>query len=212
MAITKTIVVLAKSIKHGKYCIAGKDIESKEWLRPVSDKNGAELSYEQSKCINNQWKLEGNPPYNSKILQKLEIKLLQHVPLMNQPENYLVSEDIWQHKYNIEKSEIKNYLDEPDTLWGEGDRVNYSLIQSNYIFIKQSLYLVKVDNLSLFINEDKKRRVSFRYRGILYDFSVTDPCFDSIKEGNSQGLDGILCISLGENFNGFCYKIVATVF
>lgn len=44
MYMVKTIVVLAKSIKHGKYCVAGKDINSNEWVRPVLDRSGAELS------------------------------------------------------------------------------------------------------------------------------------------------------------------------
>jgi hypothetical protein len=129
MPIKKTIVVLAKSIKHKQYCVAGKDIISKEWISPVSDVNGAELSEQQSKCTNNQWQAQGKPPYNSKVLQKLEINFLQHAPLLNQPENHVVSEDIWQHKFNISEQDLEIYLDEPESLWGDGDSIEYSRLK-----------------------------------------------------------------------------------
>ena len=83
---------------------------------------------------------------------------------------------------------------------------------SNVISIQQSLYLVKVDDLTLYKNEEDKRRASFCYKEKYYDLSVTDPNFDNILKDNGQNLEGILCISLGEKFNGYCYKIVATIF
>ncbi len=166
MPIKKTIVVLAKSIKHNQYCVAGKDINSKEWIRPVSDVNGAELSEQQSKCTNNDWQNKGKLPYNSKVLQKLEINFLQHAPLPNQPENYVVSEDIWQQKYQISEQDLQNYLDEPESLWGDGDRIEYSQIENSIIPIGQSLYLVKVQDGALYKNEDK-RRVSFSYKRVV---------------------------------------------
>lgn len=212
MHIIKTIVVLAKSIKHGKYCVAGKDINSNEWVRPVSDINGAELSEEQCKCTNDQWQQRGNSPYSSNVLKKIEIRFLQHAPLPNQPENYIISDQVWQHRFNIKAHEIQNYLDEPETLWGDDSRIAFSLIENNADSIQQSLYLVKVDNLTLYKNEEDKRRASFYYKGRNYDLSVTDPNFDNILKDGSQNLKGILCISLGENYNGYCYKIVATIF
>jgi hypothetical protein len=210
--IKKTIVVLAKSIKHHAYCVAGKDISSNEWIRPVSNINGAELSEQQCKCTNDQWKGQGKSPYHSNVLKKIEIEFLQHAPLINQPENYVISDKVWQHKYNIKANELQNYLDEPETLWGDDARIDYSLIENNIISIQQSLYLVKVDNLTLYKNENDKRRASFCYKGNSYDLSVTDTNFDNILKDNSQNLIGILCISLGENYKGFCYKIVATIF
>ena len=38
----KVIVVFANSVKHGKHCVAGKDVQSKKWIRPVSNAEGAE--------------------------------------------------------------------------------------------------------------------------------------------------------------------------
>jgi hypothetical protein len=211
MKLTKTIIVLAKSIKHNNYCIAGKDITSSEWVRIVSDEEGSAISNEQSKCTNNEWEAKGNRPYSSKVLQKIAIEFTKHAPLSYQPENYVISDSLWHHEYGIGEQEIKNYLDNPDFLWNLEERVEYSLIENNTISIKQSLYLVKVDDLQLYKNEDDKRRASFLYNNQNYDLPVTDPNFDNIIN-TSPNLQGILCVSLGENFNGYCYKIVATIF
>jgi hypothetical protein len=208
MYITKTIVVLAKSIKHGKYCVAGKDINSKEWLRPVSDIKGAELSEQQCKCTNERW---NSNPYNCKVLHKIEMKFLQHAPLLNQPENFIVSNEVWRQQFKIENTEIINYLDSPETLWDDEDKLEFALIENHSISIQQSLYLIIVDNLELYMNTMNKRRASFIYKNVNYDLSVTDPNFDNILN-NGQNLQNILCVSLGENFNGYCYKIVATIF
>nr|VFJ54088.1 MAG: hypothetical protein BECKDK2373C_GA0170839_10422 [Candidatus Kentron sp. DK] len=85
----KTIVVFANSVKHKSHCVAGKDIKTGKWIRPVADANGQELDEKQCRCIN---------PYGEymiKPLQKVEIKLVEHAPLPNQPENYIVGPTPW---------------------------------------------------------------------------------------------------------------------
>lgn len=214
MCITKTIVILAKSIKHGRHCVAGKDINSKEWIRVVSDAKGSELSEQQSKCTNDNWEKEGKNPYNSGVLKKVEIIFSTHSPLIHQPENHVVlTNHVWQQKYKIEPHEIQNYLDNPKTLWGDNnDRVNYSLISNQAVVIQQSLYLIKVDDLHLYRTVEDKRRASFFYLNQKYDLSVTDINFDSLLETGNANSQNILCISLGENFNGNCYKIIAAIY
>lgn len=199
------IVILANSVKHHQHCVAGKLTNQSQWVRPVSDENGAELSHEQAKCQN------PHGTFNVKPLQKVTIGLERHVPLINQPENYLIDDSTWQQNYKIEKVELNQYLDSPNNLWGLTDRVEYKLIQLQTISITQSLYLVAVSSLNLYLNHFEKRRASFTYNGVQYDFAVTDPNFDDLIQ-DSSNLQGILCISLGEEFEGMCYKLVATIF
>jgi len=53
--------------------------------------------------------------------------------------------------------------------------------------------------------------VSFSYNGLNYDLPVTDPKFDTIEK--DKVFESIyLCISLGEEYEGNCYKIVANIF
>lgn len=199
------IVVLANSIKHGQHCVAGKCVNTGRWIRPVSNQQGAELSHEQAKYQN---------PYGTygvRPLQKIRMGLLQHVPLPHQPENYLIDGKLWQQNYSVGEAELPNYLDAPADLWGQGYRVLHLLIISRMYNISQSLYLVQVEGLSLYQTDDGKRRASFTYNGINYDLAVTDPKFDEIVRDQRE-VTGILCVSLGEVYQGYCYKLVATIF
>ena len=200
----KTIIVFANSVKHGKHCVAGKCIATGQWVRPVSDISGTELRNEQSTYTNKYGQ------YMVKPKQKIEMNFQSHAPLLHQPDNYLIDNNSqWQQRFKIEDNEISQYLDTPTSLWGKYNHIPYSLIASRKVVISQSLYLIQTENLTLY-RKVNKRRASFNYNGIKYDFPVTDPNFDKITAERNI-LSGILCISLGEEFNGNCYKIVATI-
>ena len=199
------IVVLANSYKHGEHCIAGKCLITKKWIRPVSDTNGGAITYEQAKIQNTYGKFLAKP------LQKIQISIAKHAPLINQPENHLIQKEQWVQKYNIKNHELLNYIDSPNSLWGRGSYVSYSNIQNGAQKIDQSLYLVQVDNLNLLINEDGKKRALFTYNDEEYNLPVTDPKFEDIL-AQDPDLASILCISLACEFNNKCYKVVATIF
>jgi len=198
------VVILANSVKHNQHCVAGKCVTNGQWIRPVSNIHGAELSHTQAQCKN---------PYgtfNVKPLQKVYMGLSTHAPLSHQPENYLIDCSVWRQNYRIPNQDLDQYLDEPDDLWGSADRVPYARIASGDLVIEQSLYLVAVKKLNLYRNQYNRRRASFLYGGINYDLAVTDPNVDSVIDGN-QNVKGILCVSLGEVYQGSCFKIVAGI-
>lgn len=200
-----TLVVLANSVKHGQCCVAGKRLDTKEWVRPVSNADGAELTSQQASAMN---------PYGAykvKPLQKVNMCFEQAVPLKNQPENHLINGVQWVQQYNITPDELNQFLDTPTSLWGCGDRMDYQSIMVGQAAVEQSLQLVKVEHLMLYVDGNDKRRASFSYNDIQYDLAVTDPSFDNLVSQQSD-LMGILCISLGEEFHGDCYKLVAAIY
>lgn len=199
------IVILANSVKHYQHCVAGKCTATGQWVRPVSNANGAELSHAQAQYQN------PHGIFNVKPMQKVLMCFSAHVPLAHQPENYVIDGSMWRQKYRISDSELNQYLDQPDNIWGNTDRVLHASIVSGQIVVGQSLYLIAVDNLSLYRNSHNRRRASFFYRGTNYDLAVTDPNFDKIIQ-NNEAVKGILCVSLGEEYQSYCYKLVATIF
>lgn len=214
----KEIVILAKSIKNGGFCIAGKDVNTNEWIRPVSTINGGELSNEQSKSYfhNEDGNLVGYP---CKILQKVRINFSEAVPLPYQCENYLIDNSRWMQNYK--ETELVRYLDRPQALWGiNSDYIN-SVDLNTMNPNGNSLYLIQVSNIALYVHnafDRRNRRVSFTYNGLAYDLKCTDPNFDIIIGGNSriQFDSAILCISLGMPFSPNPpeirhYKLVATI-
>lgn len=199
------IVILANSVKHHQHCVAGKCTANGQWVRPVANANGAELSHAQAQCQN------PHGSFNVKPLQKVIMNFSSHAPLAHQPENYVIDGSTWRQNYRITDLELNQYLDQPNDIWGNTDRVPHVSILSGQVVIEQSLFLIAVDNLNLYKNQYDRRRASFCYRGINYDFAVTDPNFDRITH-NKEGHRGIICVSLGEEYQGSCYKLVATVF
>jgi len=199
------MVVLAKSYKHGQFCVAGKRVDNGRWIRPVSSGQGKALSREQVKCVN---------PYGAfpvKPMQKAFMNFSKHAPLIYQPENHVIDGSVWQQNYKMGYNMLDEYLDRPDSLWGSGDRVPYDDIVFGKVEIRQSLFLVRVKNLRLVPGE---RRASFEYRGYRYNLKVPDPGFDE-RCRQLVTPESVLCISLGEPFKVrdrySCFKIVAAI-
>lgn len=199
------VVVLANSIKKKERCVAVKRLDNKEWIRPVANIKGAELTRSQASAKNPFGR------YPVKPLQKVYMGFSAVAPLEHQPENRVIDRSEWKQNYKIEQAELVQFLDYPDSLWGRGDRVSYYAIKTGHITIEQSLQLIQVENLQLYIRDTNRPRASFTYNGINYDLAVTAPNFNDVCDDQSA-LMGILCISLGEEFHGDCYKLVAAIY
>ncbi len=203
----KTILILANSVKHGKHCIAGKDLETRKWIRPVATAQGNELKFKQIQYSRN------NSYSESKPLDVVRITFLQECPLQHQPENMLISNDTWENTDPYQFKMIPDdFLDFPETIWGKGKSIQNEDIEKKRIKIDQSLFLVKVSNLKLYNNSYHKRRASFKFNNNDYDLPVTDPNFDNLNQNNISPKQKILCISLGENYEGSHYKLIAGIF
>ena len=206
--ISVEVVILAKSIKHKQYCVAGKCVANGVWVRPVASKDGAELQKSNVLISNNYGQFEAKP------LQKVIMNFVQHAPLIFQPENFVVDGEPWRQNYKINLSDLEKYLDKPNDIWGSGDKISAEAIRLGLMRIESSLYLLRVRNLlleKLYFQGRSRRRVKFSYGCIDYDLSSTDPDFDS-KIGKEDQLESIVCISLGEVFSGFHFKIVAAIY
>lgn len=207
----KEIIIFAKSIKHGGFCVAGKCTQTGEWIRPVSDEQGGAIANDQARATNPSWIHQNKSPYPIKLLYKIQIDFSKPVPFLHQQENWLNDKNyIWQHNFSLPVAQLNNYLDNPSNLWLYGshqDRVPEFQIGN----VSNSLYLVSVQNLHLF-HQNNKRRASFCYNGMDYNLAVTDPNFDNIIQNCNKFQTAILCVSLGELFDGNYYKLVASIF
>ena len=217
----KTFVVLASSRKYGGYCIAGKewaDGRIGSWIRPVSRRANGELTEEEVRMSNK--KLPG-----CMDIVEVEIQCPSHHAY--QKENFFaVEKQPWMWQWKLPDAALAKLLDHPDNLWLEGfsstnglnDRVPEEIVVNNDA---PSLYLIQPDNFSILVTDDlygrKKVTARFTYRGEPYLLSVTDMMIEReylMKPQDEYPLDNkniYLTISLGEPFNGFCYKLIAAV-
>ncbi|MDV3427079.1 MAG: hypothetical protein LIR50_07830 [Bacillota bacterium] len=227
--LNKRIVCLANSRKESLRCVAGIDVDSGEWIRPVL-KNGAGLSFDNITCN------DGSMP---KLLDVINIGLIDREEDYLQPENYLIDRSFrWKKVGRLNVNDLKKYISsEKYIFYDECKR-----IQKDYKADRRySLMLIKPDNVILNICRNDFRpnhpiniNAGFVHRDINYKLRITDDkyekeivkvlegalskCGDNLSDNIQQedlkipvNSDIYFTLSLGMEFNGFNYKLVAGV-
>jgi hypothetical protein len=221
---TRRIVCLANSRKppSGR-CVAGREVSEKDfgdWIRPVSARPTQEISLEERRYENGQ---------DPSLLDIIAIQMTSPQPHHHQQENHLIDADCyWVKQGTISWQELQATVEDPaGPLWlngdssyhGENDRVSENSLDG----LARSLYLVRPEHLRLVVASEggifgpPRRRVRARFTlcGHSYCLTVTEPSTESeLLAGNNGEYpmpDALLCISLGEVFHGYAYKLAAAV-
>lgn len=211
----KKIVCLANSRKMSGRCIAGKEVISEEnygqWIRPVSDREKGEVSEEERRFE------DGSDP---EILDIISIKFKKYKSYKYQTENHLIDPKAhWTKEGLLEWEKLNLIKDNPKTLWNNGNSSskgkNDRIPKEEAFGLKNSLFLIYIEHLKikLFNDGKKQARALFDFNDSEYNLSVTDPKAESyfFKKGNDKLKHVYLCVSLGELFEGYCYKLVASI-
>lgn len=196
---------------------------SKNWIRPLSHREGGEINSIESRLSNNR---------QPRILDLVEVPLQAPARVEGQPEDWLIQQNSrWTYRGRFAPDVLARLLEEPENLWLEfphrSDRVSPDFLRQHGL---PSLYLIQCSALRLFITEFvndlgqtlKKRRARFRHNGANYDLALTDPemqwrYFPDFPHTNAGEIaggpdpDSILCVSLAPEFKGRHYKLVAGV-
>lgn len=229
----KRLYVLANSRKKQGHCIAGMEIIEDEdgdavfgdWIRPVSRHGEGELTYSDCRFP------DGKTP---NIFDVVDIDLEGNEGSKSQPENWFINPKACWKKVTADPDDIpKLDFDTPSKLWmapdGRDDRISPDDLEK--LKSRTSLYLIEVTNFRFHLSwkswdgkASQRCRAMFDYRGKQYDFSMTDPvarekyCSPFPKQDDgaktvrlASGKDCILCVSITPSFNGYHYKIAATV-
>jgi hypothetical protein len=217
------LLCLANSDKEGDRCIAGLDLDTGDWVRPVSDSDGSGLSTQQylTKDL-----------YDPDPLDTIKFTLSEPDPEPHQPENWIISSNRPEfQKDEIGDREAQILIDNIHSkshLFGDkSDKIKYSNIKREPV--KSSLELIRPESPQFKIRKrDGKPRAAFQLQDTRYDLPVTDPLWkqriksDDILsdveleyEPASAYTPGktrpLFTISLGSPHNGSCYKLVAAV-
>lgn len=220
---TVNIVCLANSRKTAGRCIAGKEIDATgktgRWVRPVSSRPTHEIS-----------ELEMLYPDGEtvKLTEIIEIPFEKPAPQGHQPENILIdARFFWQRRGRIDWQVLNVILDEPSPLWINGFSTrqghNNRIPEHQLDFKQGSLRLIALNRVLLHTDLKPQKsgnikqvvRARFDYLGDHYCLDVTDPVIESyfLKAGAIEhSLDTALaCISLTEPWEGYVYKLVASI-
>ena len=150
------------------------------------------------------------------------------MPNSLQTENYLIKKNTQWEKIGEYKESLDGLVDTPNSLWvvlngesssthGELDRIHCNLSSQ----FNNSLYLIKPSEFTIIVQKESnytgevklKKRAEFIYNNYRHKLAITDPTLPYFDEGsykyNTQNI--YLCISVGLPYNGYSYKLVASI-
>lgn len=221
----KTIICLANSRKppSGR-CIAGKEFEGNMvgiWLRPVSARSSHEVSEVERRYESG---------IKAKLLDILSVPLIRAAPFGHQVENHVLDDRFyWTKIGTADWKQVVSCADAFDqAFWGNSEKTyhgqNDKVAEANLIKTGSSLKLIRVHDLVVVVHVEDgyqgaqgRRRVRGRFtlNNVLYFLSITDPVIEEEylgrANGNYQVGEAALCISLAEVWNGFAFRVIASL-
>ena len=173
MTYTKRLIILAKSIKHQRFCIAGKDYETHDWIRPVKN-----LPFTHEECRN----FSGSRR-SIQVFDFVEMTFIERSPKNYQPENEIVDMNVeWRLIGHFTIENLNSLVDSYDVLELIQDNVFDSDILPS-LNLQNSLQLIRIseeNNAQIYYKQDfsgayYKPRLLFNYKELEYDLPITDP-------------------------------------
>lgn len=215
---TTTFLCIGISRKHQNFCIGGYDINNKKLIRPVIDKNQRWIP-PQLCMLDNGRQLQ--------VLDIVNIQLKDYCPTGCQTENYTIDPDMkWKYVDTYDRTQLDAFVENPDILWLNGDSSfngfndRISTVKADLLYT-QSVYFIKLQKLDIIIKYEnfsnhKKIRGKFTYNDATYILSITDCTFETKYKQQKCGtytINGPLyaAVSLGEDFGGYRYKLLASI-
>jgi hypothetical protein len=215
---SKRFVILANSRKSSGRCVAGIELTGQSlgpWVRPVSERASEELAIEERRYQNGR---------DVSLLDVVEVQFKAPRPHACQVENHVIDDGYyWVPAGTFEASRLLPVAVNRGPLWvdgyssysGENDRV--PLPQADQL--PSSLLLAAPTKASMLVAPGlKKRQVRMRFSlpPTQYCLTVTDPKLEAeylSKPDGEYPFSGpvLVCVSLGEPFDGYRYKLAAAV-
>lgn len=218
----RNIVILAKSRKHSAYCIAGFDCNSNRLVRIITDNQ-----YNHYAVLADD--IEDDKGKVAEVYDNITIKTIENkIEVAHQPENIML--DTRYYVINTGRYKREDLRKIIDKLSNKYEYIFYNL--NNYISQSEfdeisenerhSLEIINSEYLTIRVKDIEKKtlKASIKYNGVWYNsLSITDGDFESryyeeVVNSPFQHItlnNSYVLVSLGENFNGNYYKLIACV-
>lgn len=205
------ILCLANSRKYGDRCIAGIDLETGQWIRPVSEQEWGRIPLEQAV-------LDGMP------IQPLDVI---DVPLESygrgyECENRLIRRGTWQRVGQVSLEETAPYWESallhsdcPD----HATSVSYGFLLSLPIAQRRTLQILQVNRMPVCQSGKGWRGRLALANGFSFFANITDPTFcHKLDQGYRPSNPCVVVLSFGQPWKkpnsteeNRCYRLIAAV-
>jgi hypothetical protein len=185
---TRNLVILANSVKYTGHCIAGKDLDTGEWIRLINSQPRPFFDIDLEK-------LYGDPAGPS-LLSCVKIPFQEKVPLYYQPENELITGDPWEKMSDYPKEKLALLEDTQYPCWlgnheyGNPDNIPASICNPD-LPLPVSLHFKKLSPLEHDLTLAYKPhengyhpRLVFYLNFVRYDLGITDFSFPRLSDGD----------------------------
>jgi hypothetical protein len=212
------IVVLANSWKHHDWCLAGIDLETGRWVRPVTDLDDGRVPV-------NSMKLGG---YFPQMLDVLEIPLDSTGPDFGfESENRSILPGLWYLSGKMMPGDIEKYASQSCyVLHNRKKYVTPTALLQKPFEKRVTLQLIRVDNFE--VRDARKEQMDKpNWKGIILsgkwklEVKITDPVFiERLDSGHKPSPSCFLTMSLSmpykpsgwdEDEEPACWKLIAGV-
>ncbi len=207
-------VCLANSLKEGGRCIADieLDIHNKpiiqngrpKWIRPVCNTEHGEVPIHIA--------------YPFDLLDIIMLDVIECKPSHFQTENVSFDTNTIQKAGTFDQNELIHFCEDRINLFGNRGK---AVSQESIHDLHHSLALLSVNKFNVYEKiypakpSRPQVRISFEYKGSVYDIPVTDPMFRDKFAMNKNVLKDIhqvyLCTSLGILWEGWYHKLCAGI-
>jgi len=217
------ILCLANSRKRSGRCVAGLRLDGGCWIRPVTAHPDGILE---------AWHYTLYDRTHARVLDALQITVEEPRPQPNQPENWLVATKKWPLLARPARDAdalpvLRAALAPGPAIFGTTS-ARITLAELAAAPVPASLALVRPADLHWYVSINQKSgkrqvRAIFGLDGAEYNLSLTDPAweprFDRLAFGThpfaapgpAPDDEVLLTVSLGEPFEGACYKLAAAI-
>jgi hypothetical protein len=187
----KSIVILANSRRHGGHCIAGKDITTGEWVRPITS-FGKGRSDPDAFSDDDLRRLTGDAS-GPRLLDCVKMGFGSTCGTNCQPENCFIDGKPWKKYSQLPSARLSDLIDRDENCFlgkddPHNDRIPVAEVKDTPL--KNSLNLIKLNRVKNQVTMDHtpksdgtfKHKMSFTYDTKPYRISVTDSYYEKVYQ------------------------------
>jgi hypothetical protein len=204
------LLVLANSKKFNGRCVAGIDLDSGKWIRPVSNTEHGEFTGAECSVT------VGGSRRQVQSLDVIEVVIGDRKPGVGHPEDIQTNHGNWKYLESISIGEAGGFLDKyldngQELLFNRELSVPETDAQAGKV--KKSLCVIRITDAVFDCGFKNQLRVKFTHRARKYNLPVTDESgwVASAKRNPGSVSKGpwYFTISLSEPYNEKMWKLIA---